>query len=249
MWLLEAATNFLKVFIMSATIASQRGRVQVEQSDMCLAMNITKMTKGGFSCAATDESQYLFNIPRVIVRQQMTWGVGFPGNTEVKAAIWWQPAMLRQNHSDGCLPCQNGTAKNLQTHCRCTAPGAPPPNRCRQLSPEHLPPLPGMPPAPPGYNAAAQCSQIINLPAGYMYSHASPPSAEFCTLDECAQDSQQDTDFDPDMLTDEGTSTSLYIICCVVIQLTSILKTRATYWANLPVMMSMDQVEGDFGEY
>jgi len=71
--------------------------------------------------------------------------------------------------------------------------------------------------------------QIVNLPAGYAYSHTSPPCAEFVTLDASAQDSQHDTDFDPDMLTDEGTSTGLYTICCVVMQLTSILKMRAAY--------------------
>jgi len=32
-------------------------------------------------------------------------------------------------------------------------------------------------------------------------------------------------------------------------QLTSIVKTRAAYSANLPVMMSIDRVARDFGDY
>jgi hypothetical protein len=34
---------------MSATIARQRGQVQLEQSNMRLALNMPKMTKEGFS--------------------------------------------------------------------------------------------------------------------------------------------------------------------------------------------------------
>jgi len=70
-----------------------------------------------------------------------------------------------------------------------------------------MPPLPKSPPAPTGNTSRAQCSQIINLPAIYAYSPTSLPCAEFFTLDASAQDSQNDTDFDPDMLTDEGTAT------------------------------------------
>jgi hypothetical protein len=40
-----------------------------------------------------------------------------------------------------------------------------------------------------------------------MYSHTSLPCAESFTLDAAAQESKHDTDFDPDMLPDEGTST------------------------------------------
>jgi len=43
------------------------------------------------------------------------------------------------------------------------------------------------------------------------------------------EDSQHDMNLHPDMLTDEGIFTGWYNICCVVMQLTSILKTRAAY--------------------
>jgi len=137
--------------------------------------------------------------------------------------------MLRQNQTAGCLPCQNGTAKNPQTRWKHKRTGAPPPDRRRPPTPEPTPPLPETPPAPTGNSSGAQRAQIVNLPTGYAYSHTSLQSAEFFTLDASAQDSQHDTDFDPDMLPDEGTSTGLYAICCVVMRLTSILKTRAAY--------------------
>ena len=61
---------------------------------------------------------------------------------------------------------------------------------------------------------------MVSLPAGYMYSHTALPCAEFFDDDE---DTQHDTNSDPDMLTDEGQ----YTICCMVMWLTFILKTNA----------------------
>jgi hypothetical protein len=133
----------------------------------------------------------------------------------VKAAIARHPAMLRQNQTPGCLPCQNGTGKNPQTRWRRKGTGAPPPNRHRQQNPEPtaeptpepMPPLPGTPLASTGIISGDHGLEIINLPAGYPYSHASLPCAESFTLDASAQESEHDTDFDLDMLPDEGTST------------------------------------------
>ena len=48
---------------MSATMARQGGHVQLEQSDMRLALNMVKMAKGGFSRAAIEETQYLIKKP------------------------------------------------------------------------------------------------------------------------------------------------------------------------------------------
>jgi len=44
---------------MSAMMARQGGRVQMEQSDMCLALNMAQMANGGFSRARIQEKQYL----------------------------------------------------------------------------------------------------------------------------------------------------------------------------------------------
>ena len=108
--------------------------------------------------------------------------------------------MLRQNQKSGCLSCQNGTAKNLQTRWRRKGTGAPPPDRRREPTPEPTPPLPGTPPAPTGNTSRVQPSQIVNLPAGYAYSSTALPCTEF--FDD--EDTEHDTDFDPDMLTDGG---------------------------------------------
>jgi hypothetical protein len=63
-------------------------------------------------------------------------------------------------------------------------------------------PLPCTPTTLTSNHSRAQLSEIINLLAGYVYSHTSLCCAEFFTLDVSAQDSQHNTNFDPDMLTD-----------------------------------------------
>jgi len=100
---------------MSATMARQGGRVQLEQSDMRLALNMAKMAKGGFSRAAIEETQQLIKKPCAEVREGKKRGVRFPGHNKVKVAIERHPAMVRENQKDGCLPCQNGIAKNPET--------------------------------------------------------------------------------------------------------------------------------------
>jgi hypothetical protein len=109
--------------------------------------------------------------------------------------------MLRHNQTPSCLPCQNGTAKNTQTRWRPKGTGAPPPARRRVWTPESTPFPPGTPPATTGNTSGAQLYEIVNLPAGYMYCHTALPCAEFFEDDD---DTEHDTDFDPDMLTDDG---------------------------------------------
>jgi hypothetical protein len=58
-----------------------------------------------------------------------------------------------------------------------------------------------MPPAPASNTSGAQPSEIVNLLAGYTYSRTALRCAEFCKDDE---DTEHDTNFDPDMLTDDG---------------------------------------------
>jgi len=180
---------------MSATMARQGGRVQQEQSDMRLALNMAKMAKEGFSHAAIEETKKLIKIPHTKVQEEEKWGVEFPGHEEVKTGVQRHPAMLHQNHTSRCLPNQNSTARNPQTHRRRTGIGAPPPNWRSQLTPELRPHLPSTPPAPTGNNSGTQCSHIVNLPARYACSHTSLPCAEFFNLDASAQDSQHDTVF------------------------------------------------------
>jgi len=150
---------------MSATMARHGGRVQLEQSDMRLALNMATMAKEGFSCAAIEETKYLIKKPCAEVREEKKWGVEFPGHKKVKAAIQRHPAMLHQNQTSGCLPCHNGTGMNPQTRWTCKGPGAPPPTRRRERIPEPTPPPPGTPPAPTCNTSGAQPAEIINLPA------------------------------------------------------------------------------------
>jgi histone H3/H4 len=81
------AINFLEVFNMSATMERQGGRVQLEQSDMRLALNMAKMAKEGFSRTAIEETQQLIKKPCANVQEEKKWSVEFPRHNKVKAAI------------------------------------------------------------------------------------------------------------------------------------------------------------------
>ena len=72
---------------MSATMARHGGRVQLEQSDMRLALNMAKMAKSGFSRAAIEETQQLIKKPRAEVREEKKRGVEFPWHKKVKDAM------------------------------------------------------------------------------------------------------------------------------------------------------------------
>jgi hypothetical protein len=109
--------------------------------------------------------------------------------------------MLHHNQTSGCYSCQNGTTKNLQTRWTCKGTGSPPPARRREQIPELTPPPLGTPTAPTGNICGAQPAEIVNLPVGYTCSHTARPCADYFEDDE---DTEHDTDLDPDMLTDEG---------------------------------------------
>ena len=138
-------------------------------------------------------------------------GVEFPGHTMVKAVIERHMEMLCQNLTAGCLPCQNGTTKHPHRRWWPKGTGAPPPSRRQPQTSEHntepTPPLPGSSPVGTSDTCGAQSLEITNLPAGYAYSHTFLPCAEPFTLGASAQDSEYNTDFDPDMLPDKSTST------------------------------------------
>jgi len=112
---------------MSATMARQGGWLQLEQCGKRLALNMAKIAKGEFSLAAIEETEQVIKKPRAEVRQKKKRGVEFPGHKKVKAATERHPAMVYKNHTAGCLPCQNGTAKNPQKHWMHKGTDAPPP--------------------------------------------------------------------------------------------------------------------------
>jgi hypothetical protein len=94
---------------MSAMTAREGGHGQLEQYDMRRAMNMAKMAKAAFSCAAGEETQYQINKPHAEVREYETLGVVIPVQKDVNTVIERHPAMVRQNRMPGCvwLPKQN----------------------------------------------------------------------------------------------------------------------------------------------
>ena len=157
--------------------------------------------------AAIEETQFLIKTPHAEVREEKQWGVEFPGHTNVNTAMERHPAMLQENQTDCCLRCQNGTAQNPLTRWRCKGMGAPPPERFRQPTPELRPHPPGMPPVPPGDNEAAHVSEIDGVPPGYVNIHNHLPSSQFFNHDAYAKDHKRNQVFNPDLLTEKGTST------------------------------------------
>jgi hypothetical protein len=147
-------------------MARRGGRVQLQQSDMRLGLNMAKLAKEGFSRAPMEATKYLIMTPCTEVREEKTLGVVFPGHKMVKASIQRHPAMLRPNQTSFCVPCQNGPAKNPQIRWRCKATGAPPPARRRERIPEPTPPPPpAMPPTSTRNPSGDQPAKIFNLPA------------------------------------------------------------------------------------
>jgi hypothetical protein len=65
---------------MSAIMARQGGPVELEHSNMRLALNMAKMAKGRFSRVDIEETQQLIKKPRAEVQEQKKRCVEFPGH-------------------------------------------------------------------------------------------------------------------------------------------------------------------------
>jgi len=185
----------------------QGGRVQLEKSDMRLALNMAKMAKWGVSRAAIEETQVLVKKPSAEVREEKMRGVEFQWHTNVKAAMERHQAILGETQTDGCLPSHNGTAQNPHTRWRHRDKGAPQQEWLRPQTPEPRPYPPEPPPMPHIANAAAPVSGIKGVPPGYVYILTGVPSAQFFNHDAYAKNRKCDKDPTPDLVTDEGTST------------------------------------------
>jgi len=125
----------------------------------------------------------------------------------VKAAMKRHLAMVQENHTDGCLQCQTATAQNPHTCWMFKSTGAPTPEQLRQLTREPMSHLYRMPPVPPTNHEGAGASGIQGVPPRYEYLHTRLPSAQFFNLDAYAKDRKRDKTFDPNLLTDAGTTT------------------------------------------
>jgi hypothetical protein len=108
-------------------MARQGGRVQLEQSDMRLALNMARMAKGVFLHATIGQTQQLIKKDRVEVQDEKIHGVALSEHNKVNAATERHREMIRENQTDVCHPCQNGTAKSQLTRWRRNGMGAPPP--------------------------------------------------------------------------------------------------------------------------
>jgi len=82
---------------MPATMARQGGRVQLEQFDMRLVLNMAKMAKERFVHAARWETTSLIKKPRGKIGQENNRNVDGLPHEMVKAGIHRHPVMLRQN--------------------------------------------------------------------------------------------------------------------------------------------------------
>lgn len=155
-------------------------------------------------------------------------------------------AVLYENQMARSLPCQYGTAQNLQTHWWGTAPNAPPLDQLRQPTLVPMPHFPQTPQTPPGNNEGALPPEMEEVLPRYEPIHTPLRSAQCFDPDACTNHWQCDNDFMADLLTNEQTTTVQYTICCMVLQLTSILQKTAACWANLQLKTSIDTKEQNF---
>jgi len=180
-------------------MARQGGRVQLQQSYMRFALNMVTMAQQRLLRAAIKESQHLIKKPRARVREETRRRVAVLGYNKVTAAIERHLVKFRENQTDSCLPCQNGTEKNPQTRGRRKGTCAP--------LPRPVPSRLGTPAAQPDDSETTRSSETEGVPPRYVYINTLLPSARFCNLDSYAKDHMRDTDFITDLLIDEGPST------------------------------------------
>jgi len=180
---------------MSATMARQGGQVQLEQSNMHLALNMAKMAKEGFLCAAIEAMRQLLKQPCADVREEMKHGVECNGHRKVNVAIERHLVMVRGNLTEGCLSRKNGTANNPERHWTHKGTSAPPSGP--------VPPPPRTPTAPPGDSVGTQCSTIGAVPARYVYIHTPLPNHQLFNVDADAKNRKHDKYCIHDLQADE----------------------------------------------
>jgi hypothetical protein len=100
--------------------------------------------------------------------------------------------MVYKNHTAGCLPCQNDTAKIMVTHWRRKGTAAPPAQPAE--------PPPGMPPALPGDAEGSESYEIEGMPSRRVYMHSPLSNTQFFNHNTFAKESKRDKYFMPDLL-------------------------------------------------
>jgi hypothetical protein len=158
---------------------------------MRLALNMAKIAKGWFSRATIKEAQQLIKKPRAEVPEEKKRGVVFPGYQKVKAEMERHPAIVYKNHTAGCLPCQNGSAKNPVACWRRKGTAVPTPDLAAHP--------PGTPPAPSGDTEGNESYAIEGMLSRCVYMHSPLPNTEFFNYNAFAKESKRDKDFIPEL--------------------------------------------------
>jgi hypothetical protein len=108
--------------------------------------------------------------------------------------------MIREKQMDSGLPCQNCATHNQHTDWWCKGTGAHPPQ------PGSAPT--GASPTPPDESEVSQHYNLDGRQPKYVYSHTALPNSHILNHDPYSNDSKNDNDFIPNLLTDEEPSTS-----------------------------------------
>jgi len=124
---------------------------------------------------------------------------------------------------------------NPQTRSTAKGRGTPPPDRLRHLTPELQPPLPRTPPVPPGNIQEAQCSQIDTVLPWFAYIHCPLPNPQYLNPDAYSKDRKHNNTFNPDLQTNEDTSTHYYTICSVPRKIKFILHNSCSLFSELDI--------------
>lgn len=104
-----------QVFNIAAAMCKQAGRVQLEQSDLRLAINTIDKAINGLTWTNCQETVNIIRKPRAELREEKRKGITFEGHKSVKAVLGTHPAMVYENQGRGCLVCQDGIAHNPDT--------------------------------------------------------------------------------------------------------------------------------------
>jgi len=143
-----------------------------------------------------------------------------------------------EDQTDGCLPGQNGIARNPQLRRWCVGTGPP--------SPQPATHWPVTPPVEPGDSQRNLFTEMEGDPPGYVYIHTPLHNAKMFNLNAYAKVRMLDKEIIPDLLTNQGPCTDYYAVCCIVMQQGSIVQTNAASWDNQPVKTRINLSEQNF---
>jgi len=192
---------------MSAPKARLGGRVQLVQCDMRLAINMARMAKGGFSHAAIEETQYRMKKLHAEVRDEKKQGVEIYGCE--RRRLRYNDARLcfiQTKQTDAFLAkmarqsiCSHPGGAKERVHLRLADTDSLHQIRCHSRQEYHL----SQPVRPREHKGPKVTIYHPEMCINTLHF----PNVQFVYLDVYTQDGQHDTDYNPVMLPDGGTST------------------------------------------